>query len=98
MKAEEGALQFTEDGEFALIKKLAQFGEVLPSVLDDYRPNILCNYLFELANTYHAFYESCPVLKSEDPARSSRLKLSEHTARVLAQGLELLGIGVPERM
>lgn len=95
---QEGALQFTEDAEFGLIKKIAQFGEVLPSVLDDYRPNILCNYLFELANTYHAFYESCPVLKSEDPARSSRLKLCELTARVLAKGLDLLGIGVPERM
>ncbi len=94
----EGAPVFTEDAEFTLVKKLAQFGEVLPSVLDDYRPNILCNYLFELANTYHGFYEGCPVLKAEEPARSSRLKLSETTAKVLAQGLALLGIHVPERM
>lgn len=90
--------QFTEPAEFMLVKKLAQFGEVLPSVLDDYRPNILCNYLFELANTYHAFYENCVVVKAEEPARSSRLKLCEVTARVLAQGLALLGIEVPERM
>ena len=96
--AGDGALQFTGDGEFALVKKLAQFGEVLPSVLDDYRPNILCNYLFELANTYHAFYEACPVLKAEEPSRSSRLRLSETTARVLERGLSLLGIEVPERM
>ena len=94
----EGVPVFTEDAEFTLVKKLAQFGEVLPSVLDDYRPNILCNYLFELANTYHAFYEGCPVLKAEEPARSSRLRLSETTAKVLAQGLALLGIRVPERM
>jgi arginyl-tRNA synthetase len=94
----EGAPVFTEDAEFTLVKKLAQFGEVLPSVLDDYRPNILCNYLFELANTYHGFYEGCPVLKAEEPARSSRLKLSETTAKALAQGLALLGIHVPERM
>lgn len=89
---------FTEPAEFALVKKLAQFGEVLPSILDDYRPNLLCNYLFELANAYHSFYEACPVLKAEEPARSSRLALSDTTARVLAKGLDLLGIGVPERM
>ena len=89
---------FTEPAEFALVKKLAQFGEVLPSILDDYRPNLLCNYLFELANAYHSFYEACPVLKADEPARSSRLALSDTTARVLAKGLDLLGIGVPERM
>jgi arginyl-tRNA synthetase len=94
----DGPLHFTEGGEFALVKKLTQFGEVLPSVFDDYRPNILCNYLFELANTYHGFYEECPVLKAEEPSRSSRLKLSEVTARVLERGLALLGIEVPERM
>ena len=91
-------VQFTEPAEFALVKKLAQFGEVLPMILDDHRPNLLCNYLFELANAYHSFYEACPVLKAEEPARSSRLALSDTTARVLARGLDLLGIGVPERM
>ena len=89
---------FTEPAEFALVKKLAQFGEVLPSILDDHRPNLLCNYLFELANAYHSFYEACPVLKAAEPVRSSRLALSDTTARVLAKGLDLLGIGVPERM
>jgi arginyl-tRNA synthetase len=91
-------LHFTEGREFALVKNLTQFGEVLPTVLDDYRPNILCSYLFELAKTYHAFFEDCPVLKAEEPSRSSRLKLSEVTARVLERGLALLGIEVPERM
>ena len=84
----------TEPAEFVLVKKLAQFGEVLPTILDDHRPNLLCNYLFELANAYHSFYEACPVLKAEEPARSSRLILSDTTARVLAKGLELLGISV----
>jgi arginyl-tRNA synthetase len=92
------AFTLSEPAEFALVKKLAQFGEVLPSILDDYRPNLLCNFLFELANAYHSFYESCPVLKADEPVRSSRLSLSDATARVLAKGLDLLGIGVPERM
>ena len=91
-------MQLTEPAEFALVKKLAQLGETLPGILDDHRPNILCNYLFELANAYHSFYEACPVLKSAEPARSSRLALSEATARALKHGLGLLGIEVPERM
>ncbi len=92
------AVTFTEPAEFALVKKLAQFGEVLPTILDDHRPNVLCTYLYELASTFHSFFEACPVLKAEDPARSSRLTLSDTAARVLAKGLELLGIGVPQRM
>lgn len=81
-----------------LALKLCQFAETVPSVLNDFRPNLLANYLYELANAFHAFYEACPVLKSEEPARSSRLALCELTSRVLAKGLELLGIKVPEKM
>jgi arginyl-tRNA synthetase len=84
--------------ERSLALKLCQFAEVLPAVLNDFRPNLLANYLYELANAFHSFYEACPVLKSEEPARSSRLALCELTARVLAKGLELLGIKVPEKM
>jgi arginyl-tRNA synthetase len=91
-------LDLREPEELQLSKKLLQFGEVLPQVLDDHRPNGLANYLYELANTFHAFYEACPVLKSEGSIRQSRLRLCDLSARLLAKGLELLGIGVPERM
>jgi arginyl-tRNA synthetase len=84
--------------ELHLAKKLCQFAEIVPQVLNDFRPNILANYLFELANNFHAFYEACPVLKAEEPARLSRLALCELTARVLQRGLDLLGIKVPEKM
>ncbi len=84
--------------ERSLAIKLCQFAETLPSVLNDFRPNVLANYLFELANSFHAFYEACPVLKAEEPVRSSRLALCELTGRVLKCALELLGIQVPERM
>jgi len=88
----------TESGELTLAKKLAQFGEIVPTILEDHRPNLLCNFLYELAGAFHSFFESCPVLKAEDPARSARLLLCDTTSRVLAKGLDLLGIGVPERM
>ncbi len=84
--------------EKSLALKLSQFAEVVPSMLNDFRPNLLANYLYELANAFHSFYEACPVLKSEEPARSSRLGLCELSARVLAKGLDLLGINVPEKM
>ncbi len=84
--------------ELALAKRLTQFAEIVPQVLNDFRPNLLANYLFELANLFHAFYEACPVLKADEPARATRLALCELTARILQCGLQLLGIGVPEKM
>jgi arginyl-tRNA synthetase len=92
------SLSLSTPPELALAKKLLQFGEVLPQVLEDYRPNLLANYLYELASTFHGFFESCPVLKSEGATRSTRLALCEVTAQVLRRGLGLLGIEVPERM
>ena len=71
---------------------------MLPQVLDDFRPNTLANYLYELASTFHSFFEACPVLKSEAAVRASRLALCDVTARVLKQGLALLGIEAPEKM
>lgn len=84
--------------EINLAKRLCQFAEIVPQVLNDFRPNILANYLFELANSFHTFYEACPVLKSDEPERSSRLALCDLTGRVLQRGLDLLGIKVPEKM
>jgi arginyl-tRNA synthetase len=104
-KADEGStigkidkLILKDAAEINLAKRLTQFAEIVPQVLNDFRPNILANYLFELANSFHSFYEACPVLKSEEPIRSSRLALSELTGRVLQRGLDLLGIEVPEKM
>ncbi|HMJ06425.1 MAG TPA: arginine--tRNA ligase [Chthoniobacterales bacterium] len=91
-------LTLSEPAEKDLAKRLCQFAEIVPTVLNDFRPNVLANYLFELANSFHAFYEACPVLRSEEPVRSSRLALCQLTARILQRGLQLLGIAVPERM
>jgi len=84
--------------EINLGKRICQFAEIVQQVLNDFRPNILANYLFELANSFHTFYEACPVLKSEEPVRSSRLALCDLSGRVLQRGLDLLGIKVPEKM
>jgi arginyl-tRNA synthetase len=91
-------VSLTEPAELALAKKLLQFGEVVPAVLNEFRPNLLANYLFETANAFHTFYEACPVLKASDTERHSRLVLCDTTARVLREGLGLLGVETPERM
>jgi arginyl-tRNA synthetase len=91
------ALNEKEERDLAL--QLAKFPEVVPLVLDDFRPNLLANYLYGLATSFHAFYESCPILKASDESiRASRLQLASTTAATLKLGLDLLGIEVPERM
>ena len=84
--------------ELALAKHLLNFGLTLEAVTDDYRPNLLCNYLYELAGYFATFYEACPVLKAEGDDRAARLTLCDVTACVLKQGLDLLGIEVLEQM
>ena len=85
--------------ERALALALLQFSEALDRVVEDYRPNHLTAYLFELASRYSEFFENCPVIKAEtDELRTSRLVLCDLTARTIALGLELLGIEVVERM
>ncbi|MBS0170090.1 MAG: arginine--tRNA ligase [Nitrospira sp.] len=91
-------LTLTEEAEILLAKRLNQFGEILPGVLVDYKPSNVATYLFDLAGCFHNFFESCPVLKSDEPVRSSRLALCHLTGRLLREGLGMLGIEVPERM
>ena len=93
------SVAIAEDAERALCLQLLQFGDVVQNVADTLEPHRLCNYLYELATRYHRFFEQCPVLKAEDPARrDARLGLCHLTARTLDRGLGLLGIRVVEQM
>jgi len=91
-------ITLNEPQELALARHLLNFGLVLEAVADDYRPNFLCNYLYELAGLFTGFYENCPVLKADEPLRSSRLLLCDLTARLLQQGLDILGIQTLDQM
>ncbi len=84
--------------EISLAKFLLNFGLSVEAVGEEFRPNFLCNYLYELAGKFTSFYENCPVLRADEPTRQSRLILCDLTARVLKQGLEVLGIEVVEQM
>jgi arginyl-tRNA synthetase len=88
-----------EPAEKHLALALLKYPGVVADVADSLQPHRLCNYLYDLANTYSKFYNECPVLKAEDARlRGSRLRLCNLVRRVLAHGLDLLGIEAPQRM
>jgi arginyl-tRNA synthetase len=94
----EPLFNLTAPEELAVAKHLFNFGLVLEAAAEEYRPNYLCNYLYDLAGLLSRFYEECPVLKSEGQTRADRLALCALSARVLKEGLTLLGIETTERM
>ena len=90
---------FEHASERALGLQLVRLAQAVDESLDDYRPNHLTSYLFDLAKCFSTFFEQCPVLRAaSEPVRDSRLLLCDLTARTLRQGLELLGIDVVEKM
>jgi arginyl-tRNA synthetase len=92
-------IQVSEPAERALALKLLGFGATVVHVAETAEPHRLCAYLFDVASSFTAFYEQCPVLKAEqDSVRDSRLALCALTLRVLLAGLGLLGVPAPERM
>ena len=80
--------------------KLLQLEDVIDAVISECTPNLLCNYLYELASLYMSFYEACPILKEgiSDEVKASRLALCDLIAKTLKQGLDILGIEVMDRM
>jgi arginyl-tRNA synthetase len=82
--------------EVSLGIHLRRFGEMIESVTNDLLPNRLADYLYELANKFNAFYRDCRIEGA--PEEASRLLLAELTARILKQGLEILGLETIERM
>ena len=91
-------IELIKPEEIALAMHLLNFGLTLEAVVEEYRPNFLCNYLYDLASRFTSFYENCPVLKADQPVRQSRLLLCDLTARVLKLGLETLGLETVEQM
>ena len=92
-------MQIRADEERALALLLLQFPSVIEGVVASLEPHRLCNYLYDLAASFHTFYEKCPVLKAtSDAERDSRLVLSHLVASTLKRGLGLLGIDTVEQM
>ncbi len=88
-----------DDVERSVLLTVARFPDVLTAAFENRAPNILCDYTYELATAFTRFYQEHHILSHPDRARqASWLGLCDLTVRMLLQVLELLGIGVPERM
>ncbi|NBI13853.1 arginine--tRNA ligase [[Haemophilus] felis] len=93
------SLNIVDEKERVLAVKLLQFEEAIQVVGKEGTPHILCAYLYELAGIFSIFYEHCPILNNEDQgSKLSRLKLALLTAKILQQGLALLGIKTVDKM
>ncbi|MGK0313488.1 MAG: arginyl-tRNA synthetase [Ilumatobacter sp.] len=84
--------------EKALAMRIMGYPSAIDNTLDSYSPHKLCTYVYELASDFSSFYQECPILKSDEPMRTSRLALADLTARALEHSLGLLGILAPEEM
>jgi arginyl-tRNA synthetase len=94
----EGVIQLDMPEEERLAKVLLRFGEVIHRASETSLPHFVTDHLYDLARAFMAFFEACPVLKSEGATRESRLALAALAARQMRRGLSLLGIDVVERM
>lgn len=85
--------------EQALARLLLEYGSTIEQVTREYRPHLLCGYLYEVASMFHKFFEHCPVLKADsEQLKQSRLAMCRMTGEVLKHGLDLLGIETLEQM
>ena len=84
--------------EVTLGKHLLRFSDVVHQAAATSQPHLICEHVYELARAFNGFYAECPVLDAEPDARESRLGLTAMTARQIRRGLDLVGIGVVERM
>lgn len=92
-------LSYQHPKEIKLIKHLTNYPNLVQSIAKDYQVHHLTTYLTDLADTFHQFYEQCPVLNAEaEEIKLSRLALVRSAQIVIANGLGLLGISAPDRM
>ena len=84
--------------EKLLALQLLKFGDTVRKAAENYKPSLLADYLFQTSQIYSSFYQQNPILKSEPAVRDARLKLCALFGKVLAKGLDLLGIAAPRRI
>ena len=93
-----GDIVISTPAEKLLALQLLQFPGTVLRAANAYKPSVLADYLFQTAQLYSSFYQSSPVLKSDEPVRTSRLRLCAIFGSVLGRGLNLLGIETPSRI
>ncbi|AKJ64243.1 arginine--tRNA ligase [Kiritimatiella glycovorans] len=97
-RCDDWPIRIEEPVERRLAGLLTRFPAAVLGAAEQYRPNILADYLYNLSQVYSSFYQNVPFLKAEEGVRESRVRLCDLVARVLKTGLDLLGIEAPERI
>lgn len=92
------SINIEQNIERKLALKLSRFSAAVQAAAENYRPNIMADYLYDLAQIYSSFYQNVPFLKAPEGVRESRIRLCRITARILQQGLYLLGIETRQRI
>jgi len=87
-----------KEEETALIKKLAEFPDIINKSTAELRPHHLAGYLVELSQRFNEFYHNCNILKEEEQLKKARLLLADSVRQVLKNGLNILGIEAPDEM
>ncbi len=87
-----------EDIEYSLIRFLVHFEDELMIAVQNREPHRIATYLIELANMFHSFYHQCKVISEDKKSTEYRLAIIAMVKKVLATGLELLGVSAPEKM
>lgn len=93
-----GTVKYTEEAETALVRKIAAFPELINEAAEEYNPFKLTKYVYELAQIFHKFYDSCPIKDAESDIKKSRLALCSASKIVIKNVLALLKIEAPEKM
>jgi arginyl-tRNA synthetase len=88
----------TTSEELTLIKKIFLFPETIRTSANKFEPQILTEYLRDLASLFHIFYHNCRIIGIDENLGAARLRLAEATRSVMLNGLSILGINAPERM
>ena len=87
------------DKEIELIQKMSEYGAAVEQAGKDYSPSGIANYCYELTKVFNQFYHDYSILNEEDEAKkATRLVIARNVAKILKNGMGLLGIEVPERM
>ena len=96
---QEASSYLPNEKEIALIQKLADYGAAVQQAGKDYSPSGIANYCYELTKEFNQFYHDYSILNAEsDSAKAFRLLLADNVAKIIKNGMALLGIEVPERM
>lgn len=91
-------IKINDKSERALTTFLTLFPTMVQKAGENYKPNLVTDYLFELAKKFNTFYNACPILNQEDDILKSRLLIIDRVAKTLKEGLDLLGIKTVDRM